>query len=74
MKTVEGVMTGDFECWCLAVSRQTFIDVTGRKPTTHDKVTFACGKEYKYQVYPSDLFGREKEPIKIEFSVTKIEK
>ena len=70
---IKGIMTGDFECWCLAVDRATFIKVKGKKPDQFDQATFYLGKKFKYKLYPSDLFGRSKDPIELTFEVAETE-
>lgn len=66
-----GVPSGDYECWCFLVDRETFKAVKGKYPedptkdeTGHEMLNdvghFAVpGSPYKYMVYPSDLIKVE---------------
>lgn len=56
MKTVEfkGVLSGDHESFCWDVDRNTFIQLTGRKPKKYDNTCF--NDDGLYRVYPNDLF------------------
>lgn len=73
---IEGIPSGDLECWCLLVRRETFVDLTGRKPHKYDLGRFAKkGSPYKYMVYPNALLGEEfdykKEVLVISIDVVK---
>lgn len=57
-RTVEGIPSGDLECWCLLVDRKTFISIEKRKPGKFDVGRFAkAGSPYKYMIYPTQLIG-----------------
>lgn len=66
-RTITGIPSGDLECWCLLVDRETFIAVKGKEPEDlagpeeeHDYHSdvgrFAVeGSPYRYMLYPHDL-------------------
>lgn len=64
-RTITGIPSGDLECWCLLVDRETFKWVKGVEPEeiagqAHDYRgdvgRFAVeGSPYRYMLYPSDL-------------------
>jgi hypothetical protein len=53
----EGVPSGDHECWCLLVTKETFERVTAKAPDEEfDVGPFAKpGSKYRYKIYPDDL-------------------
>jgi hypothetical protein len=54
----EGIPSGDLECFCLLVTKETFIELTGKKPGKYDIGRFAVkGSPHRYMVYPSDMLG-----------------
>lgn len=53
-----GIPSGDYECFVFAVDRETFIRITGKKPTKFDKNKFL---KSKYNLYPSVFFPDEVE-------------
>lgn len=63
---IEGIPSGDLECWCLLVRKETFVELTGRKPDPkYDVGRFATkGSPYKYMVYPNALLGEESDDKK----------
>jgi hypothetical protein len=53
--TFEGVPSGDCECFCWDVDRETYIRVTGMKPDKYDR-----GRtKGTYKLYPNDIVGFE---------------
>lgn len=53
---IHGVPSGDLECWCFLVDKETFDSVAGRKPTKLDVGRFAKkGSPYQYMLYPCQL-------------------
>lgn len=56
---IEGIPSGDLECFCLLVRKETFIELTGKKPDPkYDVGRFAKkGSEYRYMLYPCDMLG-----------------
>lgn len=55
---IEGIPSGDLECWCLLVTRETFITLAKKKPDKYDIGRFAKkGSPYRYMIYPTDLLG-----------------
>lgn len=58
---IEGIPSGDMECFCLLVTKETFEELTGKKPDPkYDSGRFAKkGSPYRYAVYPMDIFGFE---------------
>lgn len=61
MVIIEGIPSGDLECWCLLVTLQTFEELTGKKPGQFDVGRFAKkGSPYRYMIYPDTLlFGED---------------
>ena len=51
-----GILSGDHESFCFAVSKENFTRITGREPEDFDKDRFYKGK---YAIYPSDILGRD---------------
>lgn len=58
---IEGIPSGDLECWCLLVTKETFTKLTGQKPDKkYDVGRFAKkGSPYRYMVYPNTLFSED---------------
>lgn len=55
---IDGVPSGDGECWCFLVDKETYESVTGRRPTEDDLGGFAKkGSPYRYKLYPIDLLS-----------------
>jgi len=56
---IEGIPSGDLECWCLLVTKETFIKLTGKKPDQkYDVGRFAKkGSLHRYMIYPHDMLG-----------------
>lgn len=55
---IEGIPSGDLECWCLLVTKETFTELTGRKPGKYDIGRFATkGSPHRYMVGPMDMLG-----------------
>lgn len=78
---IEGILSGDLECWCLLVSKETFHRVTGERPNEkYDVGHFAeKGSPYRYMLYPNHIFGgsmgeRKGEVLVISLDVKKKEK
>jgi len=78
---LEGIPSGDLECWCLLVTKETFKRVTGHKPDeSFDVGHFAQkGSPYRYKVYPNSLIKEDqvqkhKEVLVISIEVTKKKK
>lgn len=64
-----GIVSGDYECFCWAVTREVFIQITGEEPDEHDKSPFVDGA---YMIHPGTVIGlpethRDKE---LEFTVS----
>lgn len=59
--TIRGIPTGDGECWCFLVSRNTYRRVIGRNPSSWDRQDRGVkkGSAYKYRLYPERLIGWE---------------
>lgn len=73
---IEGIPSGDLECWCLLVRRETFVKLMGQKPSKYDIGRFATkGSPYQYMVYPHALLHEElhgkKELLVISIDVVK---
>ena len=64
---IDGIPSGDCECWCFLVTKETFKSVTGKKPDRRwDVGRFAKkGSPYRYMLYPNHLFdeGRKGELV-----------
>lgn len=58
---IEGIPSGDSECWCLLVTKETFKELTGKPPDMEfDVGRYAKkGSRYRYMIYPSALIGQE---------------
>lgn len=58
---IEGIPSGDLECWCLLVTKETFTELTGKKPDQkYDVGRFAKkGSPYRYMIYPHTLFNED---------------
>lgn len=73
---VEGIPSGDLECWCFLVDAETFRRVKGEAPDEQfDVGRFSEeGSPYRYKLYPSDLIGYEKDGkvVKIMIEVTSL--
>lgn len=59
---IEGIPSGDFECWCLLVTKETFTELTGKPPDEEFDVGHFAEKKskYRYKVYPCTLIGQER--------------
>lgn len=72
---VEGIPSGDHECWVLLVDAETFKRVKGKNPDKkYDVGPFAkIGSPYRYMLNSSDLIGYDWKgklvEIKIEVTV-----
>jgi hypothetical protein len=55
----EGIPSGDLECFCLLVTKETFEKMTGKRPDQkYDVGRFAKkGSPYRYMLYPCDMLG-----------------
>lgn len=54
--TIQGVPSGDWECWCLLVTKEDYRRVRGKDPEEHDEGPFAQeASPYRYKLYPDDL-------------------
>ncbi len=66
--TFVGVASGDCECFCWEVDKETYTRITGSKPTRHDR----CGKR-GYRLYPGDIIGdlfQSDRPLKVRVSIS----
>lgn len=66
---IEGIPSGDLECWCFLVDRETFKRVTGEYPQEPEKdangyeMLWDVGRfakensPYRYMIYPHHLVG-----------------
>lgn len=55
---IEGIPSGDLECFCLLVTKETFTELTGKKPGQYDVGRFAKkGSPHRYMIYPHDMLG-----------------
>lgn len=56
---VEGIPSGDLECWCFLVTKETFKAVTGEDPDEeYDVGRFAKeNSPHRYMIYPHHLVG-----------------
>lgn len=74
---IDGIPSGDLECWCLLVDKKTFKAVTGEFPDEEfDVGHFAAGdSSYRYKLYPSHLVGFENKGklLRITFEVKELE-
>ncbi len=60
----EGIPSGDHECFCFAVDRETFIRIEEREPERPEENHFNHGM---FNLYPNALFGdKRRMRIKIE--------
>lgn len=59
---IEGIPSGDLECWCLLVTKETFIELMGKPPDDEfDVGRFAKkGSKHRYKIYPSALLDEER--------------
>ena len=64
--TFEGIPSGDYECFCWDVDRETFIRVTGREPESYDESSFHEGL---YMLYPSTAMGLFDKKHKLGFTL-----
>lgn len=73
---VEGIPSGDLECWCFLVDKGTFKRVKGKNPDRRwDVGRFAEeGSKYRYMLYPHDLIGWDMKGKVIEVKVEVREK
>jgi hypothetical protein len=72
MKVIfKAIPSGDYECFCFDVDRETFKRLTKHNPNKHDKSTFNKGL---YKIYPFHLFGHEDRVLKFSIEVEKEEK
>lgn len=57
----EGIPSGDLECFCLLVTKETFKALTGNDPNRKwDVGRFAeKGSPHRYVIYPCQMFGFE---------------
>ena len=72
---IEGVVSGDCECWCFLVDKETFIKVKGQKPGRFDVGRFAVRKSpYRYMIYPDNLIvdAHDGKPIDLTVIARKI--
>lgn len=56
--TFEGIPSGDYECFCWDVDRETFIRLTGREPLEPEEGCVLDGSYFDdglYKVYPSEV-------------------
>lgn len=55
----EGIPSGDLECFCLLVTKETFEELMGKKPDPkYDVGRFAKkGSPHRYMIYPCSLLG-----------------
>ena len=53
---LRGIPSGDGECWCFLVDRETFKDITGKAPEEFD--THKGKGKYKYKLYPGHLIDQ----------------
>lgn len=52
---IKGIPSGDGECWCLLVTKETFTTLSGKEPEDEfDKVNKKG--PYCYRIYPNTLF------------------
>lgn len=58
---IEGIPSGDLECWCLLVTKETFKELTGKAPDPkYDVGRFAKKKSpFRYMIYPHTLFNED---------------
>jgi hypothetical protein len=68
---IDGISSGDLECWCFLVTKETFESVTGKKPDRRwDVGRFAKkGSLYRYMLYPGHLIGHDEKGILVTLSV-----
>lgn len=65
---IQGIPSGDLECWCLLVTKDDFWRVTGREPEEHDMKRSATG-QHKYMLYPENLMGHNGELVYLKIEV-----
>lgn len=72
----EGLISGDGECFCFNVDRETFIRLMGEEPSIYDYSEFDLNdngnivpKGNKFRVYPGAIFGYDKEKKKIKIEI-----
>jgi hypothetical protein len=76
--TFEGILSGDHECFCWDVTRETYKQVTGSFPNKYDKSVFnKSGKKKLYGLYPGailDVLGaKPNAKCKVTISVEAVE-
>lgn len=62
----EGIPSGDYECFCFAVDRETFVRLKGEEPDEHDENDFHEGM---FKIYPGTLFGHSEAKIQVKVEV-----
>jgi hypothetical protein len=66
-----GILSGDGECFCWVVDKETFIEIIGEEPEVPWDSSRYC--EGKYNIYPGDLFGvSENKEMNFSISIKKI--
>ena len=70
---VQGVPSGDGECWCFLVDKETFKRIRGKNPGKYDVGRCEKGTKYRYMVNPHDLLGWDSQgkllEVKVEVTV-----
>lgn len=71
---IDGIPSGDCECWCFLVTKETFKSVTGKKPDRRwDVGRFAKkGSPYRYMLYPGHLIGYDDKDKLVTLSIEAI--
>lgn len=69
--TFEGIPSGDHECFCWDVDRETFIRLMGHEPEEEERFTFDRSHFNKglYKVYPSDVMRLPHTDQKLVFTI-----
>lgn len=58
----EGICSGDYECFCWAVDKETFIRIKDHEPDQFDVNKFIrddAHDEPLYNIYPDDVIGKD---------------
>ena len=58
----QGIPSGDHECFCFAVDKETFIKFNKREPDKYDICPFHIDK---YKLYPNKLFSGYSKSIEV---------
>lgn len=66
----EGIPSGDSECFCFYVARDTFVKIMGHEPDEYD--SHQVGSNELFSLYPDDLFKHTHNKFKITVSYEEV--